>query len=320
MLDGYNKAFLYTSGNTAYYKHSLSNAGNEGNWVLALDILGEEDAYEASGNSAEQTLVNNLNTTLLSISPPSTWPSYTFNDDLGWITLSLIRGYQMTGNTNLLTQAEYGFNLAFNRGWDTKYNGGGIWETQPSATSSPAKFALSNNSLGKTAVLVYLTTGDTNYLNKAEQIYAWVRQNIYNTSTGQVAHDIDPQGVVHEYIPEVFRQGTFADFANLLYQATGNKTYLNDATTAIDYTIANETDNGILSNPDPSLNTWADDFARAIGHVCGYTPSLWSKYYPFMVKQTNAIWASRHHLTTHSTRARLSAPLPCRYSPLPLSR
>jgi hypothetical protein len=293
MFNGYNNAFLVTSGSSAYYKTALNNTANDGTWTESLDIQGAEDAYEVSGSAAQQTLVNNLCATWLVNNPPP-WSWDGWNDDIGWFTITLARGYQMTGTANFLTQAEYGFNYAFGRGWDTQYNGGGIWEQNPSYAGGTTleKCALSNDSLGKTACMLYQSTGNITYLNEAEQIYAWVWHNLYNPSTGEVYAGIYTNGVV-DTGTAVYNQGTFIDFANLLYECGAGGTYLNDAKMAIQFTENNLTSGGILSNNAGYLNTWADEFARGIGHVCGYTPSLWSTYYPFMSNNANSAWNNR---------------------------
>ena len=292
-INAYNNAFLVTSGNSAYYKSSISNGNAAGTWVASLDIMGEEDAYERTGSAAHKTLVNNLCTTWLQNTPPPwTWDGW--NDDIGWFSMALIRGYQMTGNSNFLTQAEYGFNMAYNRGWDTQYNGGGIWEQQPNMTPAGQainKAALSNDSLGKVACMLYQSTHDVTYLNKAQQIYDWVWNHIYNPSNGAVYASIDETGYV-DTGTAVYNQGTFVDYANLLYQITGNVNYYNDAKRSIDYVKNNMTTGGVISNSASYLNTWADEFARGLGHFVSDN-NQWGTYYPWMVQNANAAWGCR---------------------------
>lgn len=289
----YNNAFLVNSGGKTYYKKSISDGTADGTWVASLDILVAEDAYERSGSSAYKTLVNNLCTTWLQNTPmPWTWDGW--NDDLGWFSLALIRGYQITGNTSFLNAAKYGFDTAFARGWDTQYNGGGIWEQQPDMTPAGepiSKEALSNNSLGKVAALIYMSTGDQSYLNKSVQIYDWVWHHIYNSSTGMVDTGIDRNNVVNTG-SAVYNQGTFVDFANYLYQITGNVNYYNDAKRSIDYVKNNMTTGGIITNNANYLNTWADEFARGLGHFVRDN-HMWSTYYSWMVQNANAIWSHR---------------------------
>ena len=292
-FNAYNNAFLVNSGGNTYYKKSISDGTADGTWVASLDILVAEDAYERTGSDANKTLVNNLCTTWLKNTPtPWTWDGW--NDDIGWFSLALIRGYQITGNANFLNAAKYGFDTAFARGWDTQYNGGGIWEQQPDMTPAGGtidKEALSNNSLGKVACLIYQSTHDQSYLTKATQIYDWVWNHIYNSTTGQINAGIDRNNVVNTGTA-VYNQGTFVDYANYLYQITGNINYYNDAKRSIDFVKNNMTNNGIISNNATYLNTWGDEFARGLGHFVRDN-HMWSAYYPWMVQNANAIWNNR---------------------------
>jgi hypothetical protein len=292
-FNAFNSAFLVNSGGQTYYKKSINDVAADGTWVASLDILVAEDAYERTGSTAHKTLVNNLCSTWLQNTPPPwTWDGW--NDDIGWFSLALIRGYQITGTANFLTQAKYGFNMAYNRGWDTQYNGGGIWEQQPDMTpagESISKEALSNNSLGKVACYIYQSTHEQAYLDKAIQIYDWVWHHIYNSATGQVYTGIDRDNVVNQGLA-VYNQGTFVDYANLLYQITGNINYYNDAKRTIDYVKNNMTTNGIITNSASYLNTWGDEFARGLGHFVRDN-RMWSTYHAWMLQNATSIWSHR---------------------------
>jgi hypothetical protein len=52
------------------------------------------------------------------------------------------------------------------------------------------------------------------------------------------------------------------------------------------------TANGIFNNPATSLNTWAAEFGRGIGHFVKDN-NLWSTYYPWMLANANAAWGCR---------------------------
>jgi len=296
MINGFNKAFLVNSGGKTYYKSSLSNNAADGTWTASLDIMAEEDAYERTGSATHKALVNNLcNTWLQNTPPPWAWDGW--NDDIGWFTMALARGYQMTGNANFLTQARYGFDMAWARGWDTQYNGGGIWEQQADMTPAGQtidKEPLSNNSLGVVACLIYQSNHDQWYLDRATQIYDWVWINLYNPNTGQVYPSIDRSGNVNQNPVDAtaYNQGLFIDYANYLYQITGNVKYYNDAKRSIDYVKSNMTTNGVISNTRPDLNTWADTMARGLGHFVRDNRQ-WGTYYPWMVQNANAIMSSR---------------------------
>ncbi len=292
-INAFNAAFLMTPNGQAYYKEVLDKDKADYFWVQAVDIEGEEDAYERTGTAAHQKLITDLlNTFLVKNRPP--WVGNGWNDDMGWVSLVLIRGYQMTGTPNFLTQAKYGFDLAYSRGWDTQYNGGGIWERQldklPAGTA-PMKEALSNDSLGSAACMIYQSTGDVAYLQKAEQIYDWVRRNVYNAETGQLYRGVEEDGKVDKG-KALYNQGTFIDFANLLYEITGKTAYFDDAKRAVDYAKNNLTTGGIISNKAAYMKTWAAEFARGLGHFVRDNHQ-WAAYYPWMVQNADAAWGCR---------------------------
>lgn len=288
-IDAFNKAYLVQTNGMTYYTQSLSNRAYDGTWTFDLDIQGAEDAFERTQSPQQQQLVNSLLTTWLIYTPPP-WSWDGWNDDIGWFSLALIRGYQMTGNTNFLAPAEYGFNYAFGRGWDTNYNNGGIWEEQPDYGGEPGKNPLACDSLLQTACMIYQSTGDTNYLNRALQIYGWVRTNIFVPSSGLVCGNIDTNGVVNT-TPNLYNQGTFLDCANLLHDITGEQVYYDDALKDIEFTRNNLTVNGIF-NAGTGPNTWAAEFARGLGHFVKDN-NLWSTYYPWMLANANAAWDCR---------------------------
>ena len=295
--NSFNKVFLTRSDGDVFYKSKINDAERDGTWSASLDILGAEDAYERTGDPEQKTLVNDLLTTWLKYNPlgdiqePWSWDGW--NDDIGWFTLALARGYQMTGTHDFLDAAKHGFDYAFNRGWDEQFNQGGIWEENPeySAKEDPprqaTKEALANDSLGKVACLIYQSTHDEGYLDKAQQIYTWVRKNLFDSNTGQVNTGIDQSGKV-DTGTAAYNQGTFLDYATLLYEITGNIDYYTDAKLAIDFARDSLTVNGIFSNSRNDLNTWADEVARGAGHFVAHN-RLWDAYYPWMKQNADAI-------------------------------
>jgi len=293
-INSFNNAFLTTLNGRTYYKRALNDSNDDGTWTLALDIFGLQDAYERTGSAAHKAKINELCNSFTVINPiPYNWDGW--NDDLAWMGLAMARGYQITGTPYQLTAAKHCFNLAYNRGWNTTFNGGGIWEQQPDMTPPDAgvnKEALSNNPNGNLACLIYLSTDSIQYLNKALQIYYWSRSHLFNPNTGQVYAGIERSDEVNKSTA-VYNQGSFIDFAATLYKITGNEMMLRDAQMAADYVIKNMTKNGVISNDAGYLNTWADTYARGLGHLCMWNPQLWDTYYPFMKKNTESILANR---------------------------
>ncbi len=297
-MEAFNSAFLVTSDSSAYYKKSIKDSAADGTWVASLDIMAAEDAYDRTGSPAQKARVNDLCRTWLKNTPPGSatepWKWDGWNDDIGWFTMALVRGYQITGNPEFLTQAENGFNYAFKRGWDTKWNDGGIWEQQIEYCKNGAainKGTLSNDSLGIVACLLYQSTHEAAYRDKATQIYDWERSHLYNSTTGQVNTGVDRDGTV-DHGTAVYNQGTFVDYANYLYQITGKRSYYTDAKQAIDFTRSKLTTGGILSNSAGYLNTWADTLARGLGNFVRDNQQ-WSAYYPWMRQNADAAWGCR---------------------------
>lgn len=293
-FNGFNNAFLVRSGGNTYYKVAINNNTPDQTWTFALDIQAAADVYERTGSAEHKKLIDDLCSTFLRLNPPPyDWDGW--NDDIAWMGLALIRGHQITGNSNYLTQARYCFDYVWQRGWNTQYNNGGIWEQQPDylpAGGELIKEALSNNPTGKLACLIYQSTGNQWYLDRATQIYDWVWWHIFNSTSGEVYRGIYPDGSI-SYGPAVYNQGTFVDFANLMYKLTGNTNYFRDAQRAVDYVRNNLTTNGIITNSADWIDTWGDEFARGLGHLCRDNPQLWNTYGDWMVQNANSIWNNR---------------------------
>ncbi len=290
MFNGFNQTFLV---NSSYYKESIKEAKPMGTWGASLDIMVAEDAYERTGSPEHKALVNELCASWLKRTPPP-WDWDGWNDDIAWFTLALARGYRITGNPEFLKQAEYGFDMAWKRGWDTQYNGGGIWEQQPEKTPKGEKInkqALSNDGLGMVACVIYQSTGEQKYLDRATQIYDWVWHNLYDFNTGQVYTGVERDGKVDKGAA-VYNQGLFIEYANTIYQITGSRTHYNDAKRSLDYAKNNMTKDGIFSNDAGYLDTWADTMARGAGSFVRDNQQ-WDAYYPWMVSNADAILKNR---------------------------
>lgn len=291
LFTSWNNALLIRSGGDVYYRAALNDNSFDGTWTESLDILVAEDAYERTGDPNLRGLVYDLlNTWLRKVPPPWTWDWW--NDDIGWFTLALIRGHLITGYVDFLTNAKYGFDLAYSRGWNTQYNEGGIWEQNPEGNPKELlKEALANDSLGKVACLIYQATHDEAYLSKCLQIFSWVQSHIYDAGTGQIYRGIRPDNTL-DTASAAYNQGTFLDFAAIVYECTGDVSVKAIAQKAIDYAKDHLTSNGIFSNPDPNLNTWADEVARGAGRFV-HNHQLWDKYYPWFVQNADAIMKNR---------------------------
>jgi hypothetical protein len=289
--NAFNSTFLNSSGNG--YKSSIGASGTSYDyfWAQAEDIELVEDRYEHTGSTTEKNLINTLCNKFVA-SYSDTWiASDTWNDDLGRSAGMLARAYIITGTSSFLTKSKYCFDTAYQRGWDTTSNGGGIWEQM--GVSNPRKEALSTLSCGYAAAVIYMATGSQGYRSHAGDIYAWARTHLFNPSTGQVYNAVYPDGTI-DTASTTSNQGSMIDYARLLYKINSSDSdYFNDATASVVYTKANHTDsNGFI-------DSCAAQFARGMGHFV-VDNNLWNttfgsgtSYYTWMYNNCNTGWGHR---------------------------
>jgi predicted alpha-1,6-mannanase (GH76 family) len=176
IFDAYNTAFR---DGTGYYP---------GWWTGAEEIEMAEDAYDNSPTAARKTAVANACSQFTSHNGSSWFTSTAshyneYNDDISWAAIAFARGYLITGNTTFRDVAKTNWDGMYNRAWDTNYFGGGLFWRQSDKAS---KNACVEGPATIAACYLYNIFGDTNYLNKAQAIYAFNRQVLMNTGTGAV--------------------------------------------------------------------------------------------------------------------------------------
>ena len=167
--------------------------------------------------------------------------------------------------------------------------GGGIWETSPvSANANDSKCTLSNLSFVPSGIILYQATGNTTYLTESEQIYAWVRSNLFNTSTGQVNECVHPTYTDDD--TNVYNSGLLVNAAAYLYRITGNSQYYNDALLAANFQV----------NLHPIMNVdypnngpfGGDQYFRGLSNFARWN-NLWSNYSTWFENNGNAAWNNR---------------------------
>ncbi len=297
-FDAWNAAFLVRNSRETYYTRTLQNLGreSEGSWVLALDIEVAQDAYERTRSTSHRDLVGELLDTFLAQNSYD-WANNTWNDDMAWMTTALLRGYQITGKEAYLDKAAYAWNLAYNRGWDTKYGGGGVWENMDNfvhGDGNADKLALSNTTLVNPGVMLYQITGDTAYLDKSKAMYGWIRESgTFNKATGQVNEGVKwPIGQPDKgWILDsdnVYNSGSFVQAANALHRISGEQKYYDDAKLAIDHVVKTP----ILSNDGRFQTQWQYRFVKALSEFATDN-GLWPQYQEWMQNNAEAAWKNR---------------------------
>lgn len=292
VYDGFLRAYLVRSGGQTYFTNSITDRRRVFMWGQGYVITGIEDFYDRTKRGDVKQLVTDLLNTFIAneITPDPNknlaWDSW--NDDLEWAIIALIRGYQITGNTAFRDAAVTNWNVVYNRGWDGTY-GGGIWEDQNQIPNG-GKNSLSNYPQIIAGYMIYNSTGNTDILNKCKLIYDWSRSHLFNTSTGRIYENWGPNGQNTNPDDNVYNNGLFVNAANGLYQIAKTAQYLSDAKLAATHTMNLFP---ILNQDKPANGEFgADQFVRGLALLASQN-NLWGTYGPYLANQANAAWSSR---------------------------
>ena len=295
----WNDAFLVQNGTNTYYADEETSLGTEEAklYTGALDIAVAEDVYQQTHSPQQQALIVSLMTTFLSdFGNGTNWSYDGYNDDLGWMVNASLRAYQYTGNPLYLTVAEENWNTAYNRSWQASL-GGGIDEQHNAST--PERSALANDNFAWEGATLYQLTGETSYLKKAKNIYAWVEANLFNST--EVANAKGMPGQINEAVLDsngalvpsdnFYNSGSFLTAAAILYRVTGDQQYYSDAQLAINHVISEQP---ILKGPSECCgNQWGYWFTYGLSMFATETNS-WAEYQPYLLANANAAWSERN--------------------------
>lgn len=160
-----------------------------------------------------------------------------FYDDECWMTLTLLRAFEVTGEAKYLSRAQTLYTDIMT-GWDTNCCGstrGGVWwdkaKTQK-ATAANAGAALAGARL-------YRFTGNALYLTFAQQVYAFWYANMVNASTGQVCDHFNPDGS-KVWWRFTYNEGLMIGASLELHEVTGTASYLANAHRIAGYMVTQE--------------------------------------------------------------------------------
>ncbi len=208
-------------------------------------------------------------------------------DDMMWWIISLARAYEITNNPIYLETSISGFDRVWRDAYDSE-NGGMFW-----SFDHKGKNACINYPTVIAAMTLYTITRKTGYLDKAKRVYRWSHDNLFSEKTGRVAdHKIGNNRPGYE--DYTYNQGTCIGAAVMLYLATNEKSYLDDAILAADYTrdkMCNA--EGIL----PAEGDWNEQgvlkaiFAQYIVRLI--EDAQQTQYLPWIKKNITLAWENR---------------------------
>ncbi|HEY8454462.1 MAG TPA: glycoside hydrolase family 76 protein [Actinopolymorphaceae bacterium] len=150
-----------------------------------------------------------------------------FYDDNAIVGLEFVRHYRLTGKASARNRAEQVFTV-LTGGWDTDPTHacpGGMFWVDASWTSIRA--ANVTGLAAELAAHLFEITRKPSYLEWANRLYAWNRQCL-RSPDGLYWNDISLDGTVNETL-WIYNSGAMIGAGALLYRATGDKSYLQNA-------------------------------------------------------------------------------------------
>ena len=167
-----------------------------------------------------------------------------YYDDMEWIALAILRVYKAT-NDNKYKEAALQIWEYIKVGWNNNAGGGVTWKKG----MEYSKNACSNGPACILAARLYQEFGDEANKDWALKIYNWEKNTLFNSNNGMVYDNINSEtGVIQKDWIFTYNQGTFIGSAVELYKILGERSYLNDAVLAADYTTSSLVSNSVLKS------------------------------------------------------------------------
>ncbi len=233
-----NTLINYFWNSTGYFNNESGVANGDG-WnywpqAHAMDVI--IDAYKRTGNTKYSDLFDKWYTGV----KHQSGGNYTNNyyDDEEWITLTMLRLYEVTNESKYLDTALLLWE-DIKTGWNTTYCNGGVAWTHDQLWS---KNACSNAPASLIACRLYAIRHQAEDLEWAKKIYTWTRNKLFNASGG-LYDNIDGRTNTTATFTLSYNQGTFLASALLLYQLTTDAdepdriTWLKDARRAANHCV-----------------------------------------------------------------------------------
>jgi predicted alpha-1,6-mannanase (GH76 family) len=284
IINAYNKAFFKERGDSGYYIERKGK-GPTYFWSQAEEIEGALDAYERTWTSRNREVVTELLHGFVQTNG-KTWEHNKYNDDCMWACIAFGRAYLDTGNEWFLSVDKANFQMVYARACDDKL-GGGMWWT----TDKTGKNACVNGPAAIAAYLLYKGTGEQEYLDKANALYNWEREKLFNRGNGAIADNMGADGKVNGGAT-TYNQGTFVGAADFL----GHD---DDAALASDFTMKSMGDqsaSGYRIMPLYGINGNNSGFnATAIRWIAKFMvdKSRQKSYLPWLQANAQAAWDVR---------------------------
>lgn len=320
--DAFNKHLLHPN-RKLYMRDTEADTDVGAIWTQAIYWDMAMNAYKRTGSAQHEQLITDIFEGNYAHYDRFNWDNgkvWFIYDDIMWWVISLARGYELTGNADYLELSETGFERVWSGspvvndgGSYDPVEGGMYWQwnqkNPPASKKGDGKMACINYPTVIAAMTLYNNTQNTQYLDRAKEIYDWASSNLFNKQTGAVADSKHGSGEPH-WKMHVYNQGTCIGAAMLLYKETGEERYLRDAVRAADYVKDQMCDQeGILPfRPGEEQGVYTAIFAQYIIRLIedGNKP----EYLPWLQNNINRGWQNRDRdrgLTSKNYNRKVSA-------------
>lgn len=177
-----------------------------------------------------------------------------YYDDNAIVGLTNIREFRKTGNTAYLEKARGAFAIV-SRGWNTDPNlacpGGMDWIDRPDNLDRGANIT---GLAAQLAAHLYEQTREADYLTWSKKLYAW-NNRCLKTSAGLYANSINDAGEVNPTL-WTYNSGSMIATATILFRATGETKYLQQAKAAARGSLAYWTSENRLQQQPAIFNAF----------------------------------------------------------------
>ena len=153
-------------------------------------------------------------------------------DDNAWISISMMKIYDITKDTKYLEAAKYLHEDMMANGWDNENIGGLSWGAPGTSYYGDSRAICSNGPACVLAFKLYNATGDEHYAENGMKIYKFLREYVLDPGTGRVLNGINRKTLLSEGEDSreySYTHGTVMASALEAYRYTGDAAYLKDA-------------------------------------------------------------------------------------------
>lgn len=251
-LDAFNRYFYNTE--MKLYSTTSDQKGRAAIWTQAIywDMI--MNGYKRTGDKKYYQLIEDIYQGGYEQYDAYNWNNtveWFIYDDIMWWVISMARAYEITKDPKYLGHSILGFERVWkgtpgvkDKGSYDPEKGGMKWGWKRDEWRG--KMACINYPTVIGAMTLYNITKDQSYLDRAKEIYAWSRNTLFDKKDGKVADHKAGDDPIN-WTTQLYNQATCIGAAVMLYKETGDKTYLNDAILAADYSKnAMSDENGIL--------------------------------------------------------------------------